>query len=208
MENPKFERVVKPRLINVTPQESADIEESSSAWPDHGHRDYSSQTAMGGGTFMHAPSTEEARAALDDFKRILKPPRGMGRGYKDPGLNIVLHKRLDGVKQLLWAYVNPQSPTYRKWMAASLSTASALEQSTFHAQILRDQVQSFIADHRDQPFNVYGMGKVNECLLNQDQELAQDTNLHLQSIRKWVRAMDLVDYLDTPKMQRCTGHIK
>jgi len=132
------ERVVEPQLINVTPRESADIGESSPAWPDHGHRDYSNQTTMGGGTFMHAPSTEEAQAALDDLKRILKPPRDTGRGYKDPGLGPILREHLDGMKQFLWAYVNPQSLTYGKWTAASLSTASALEQSTFHARILQD----------------------------------------------------------------------
>jgi hypothetical protein len=111
------------------------------------------------------------------------------------------------MKQFLWAYVNTQSPgTYGKWTAASLSTASALEQSPFHAQVLQERARAFIADRRDLPFNVYGTGKANEFLLDRDKELAQDINLHLQGIGKWVRAMDLVDYLDTPEMRRRTGH--
>jgi hypothetical protein len=189
---------------NKTARKSADIQESGPAQPDHSHGDYSSQT----GTFMHAPSIEEAQAALDNLKRILKPPRATGRGYKDPGLDLVLRERLDGMKQFLWAYVNPQLPTYGKWTAASLSAASALERSPFHAQMLWDRVRAFIADRGDLPFNVYGTGKANECLLNQDEELAQDINLHLQGIGKWVKAMDLVDYLNTPEMRQRTGLTK
>jgi hypothetical protein len=38
-------------------------------------------------------------------------------------------------------------------------------------QVLQECAQAFIADCRDFPFNVYSMGKANECLLNQDEEL-------------------------------------
>jgi hypothetical protein len=57
-------------------------------------------------------------AALDDLKKILRPPQLSGGGHKDPGLDLVLQTRLKEMKQFLWTYVNPQSIAYNKRTAA------------------------------------------------------------------------------------------
>lgn len=44
-------------------------------------------------------------------------------------------------------------------------------------------------------------GKWNESMLDKDEALAHDIHVHLQGIGKYVKAMDLVDFLDTPEMQ-------
>ena len=56
--------------------------------------------------------------------------------------------------------------------------------------------------------NNYGLW--NETILEKDKAFAQEVHTHLQSVSKYVRAMDLVDFLDTDteEMQTKTGHKK
>jgi hypothetical protein len=42
----------------------------------------------------------------------------------------------------------------------------------------------------------------------EDEGLAEEIHLHLQSISKYVKAMDIVHYLDTPEMKECLDHNK
>lgn len=54
--------------------------------------------------------------------------------------------------------------------------------------------------------NTYGGW--NESLIDTDKILAQDIHLHLQGIGKFVKSMDLVNFLDTPEMWEQTGLTK
>jgi hypothetical protein len=155
------------------------------------------------GTFVHSPSLEEAMSALDDLNKILRLVQLTGGGYKDPGLDLVLRTRLEEMKQFLWTYVSPQSVAYNKWMAASLHTATYLEKKPHHARLLCERTRDLISDRDDLPFNIYGTW--NESALDQDETLAQEIHLHLQSIGKYVKAMDLVDFLDTLEMCKRIG---
>ena len=58
------------------------------------------------GVFVFAPSIEEVTSALEDLKKILKPPRHAGKGYRDPGLDLVFRARLEGMRQFMWTYIN------------------------------------------------------------------------------------------------------
>ena len=49
------------------------------------------------GKHGHPPEIHEAQAALDDIKKILRPPREKGPSYKDPGLDELLRGRLEGM---------------------------------------------------------------------------------------------------------------
>jgi len=159
----------------------------------------------GMGFFKPPPTVEEAQLALDDIKRILRPPKKTA-GYEDPGLDSVFRRRLEGMTQFLWTYVDIQSSAYRKWTMSSLLTARALEQKPTHSRVLRERTHAFIADHEDLPFNMYGTW--NESLLDKDEALAQEIHMHLQGIGKYVRAMDLIDFLDTPDMRKWSGLMK
>ncbi|KAG1722117.1 hypothetical protein EDB19DRAFT_1645998 [Suillus lakei] len=110
------------------------------------------------------------------------------------------------MKQFLWVYVDPQSSAYGKWTMASLLTAKALERKPAHSQVLRERVHAFIADHEDLPFNIYGTW--NESLLDKGEDLTQEIHIHLQGIGKYVKAMDLVDFLNTPEMRKQSGLTK
>jgi len=65
--------------------------------------------------------------------------------------------------------------------------------------------RAFIADREDIPINPYGAW--NESIL-EDEGLAQEINLHLQGIGKYVKAMDIADFLDTPEMKRRLNRTK
>ncbi|KAG1788185.1 uncharacterized protein HD556DRAFT_1312143 [Suillus plorans] len=86
---------------------------------------------------------------------------------------------------------------------ASLHTAKALEQKPAHSRVLRERVHAFIADREDLPINIYGTW--NESLLDKNEDLAQEIHMHLQATGKYVKAMDLVDFLDTPEMRKWSG---
>ena len=48
-------------------------------------------------------------------------------------------------------------------------------------------------------------GQWNESVIDKDPVLAQEIHTHLRGIRKYVKAMDLVDFMNTPEMQEQTG---
>jgi hypothetical protein len=146
------------------------------------------------GIFLPSPSIEDAQAALTAIKLILKPPRASGIGTKDPQIDLLLHGQLDLMKMFLANYVNSDN----SWITSSLAVAHAAERGPWLARRLREWSRNFIADHEDLPLNKYG--KWNVSLL-EDEDFAQDIHLHLQSIGKYVKALDIVDYLNTPEMK-------
>jgi hypothetical protein len=158
---------------------------------------------LASGTFVEAPSVMEAKQAWEDLKRIIKPPRNAGPGYKDPNLDLLTRFRLESMQQFLWTYINPQSAYHSRWGAASLHTATSLEKKEAYARRLREWSRAFIEDREHLPINKYGAW--NESILDKDTELAQEIHLHLQSIGKYVRAQDIVDFLHTPAMQEQSG---
>ncbi|KAG2352589.1 hypothetical protein BDR07DRAFT_1498030 [Suillus spraguei] len=87
------------------------------------------------GFYKPSPTVKEACLAFDDIKRILRPPKKTA-GYKDPEFDTVFHHQLKGMKQFLWAYVDPQSLAYGKWTMASLLTAKAVEWKPAHSRVL------------------------------------------------------------------------
>ena len=135
--------------------------------------------------------------------RILKPPRKTGRGHKDPELDNLFRGRLEGMRQFMWTYINPQSGATGQWKAASLKTANNLEKGDSHTKKLRSWTRAFIADCENLPVNPYGAW--NESVISKDSEIAQIIHAHLQSKGKFVKAMDLVNFMDTPEMWERSG---
>lgn len=129
------------------------------------------------GQFDGPPDLEIARLALADVKRILKPPRTSGKGCKDPQLRAVLRERLEGMQRLLWAYVDPQSSTHGKWIAASVQVAMLLEKKPHYARTVRQRARNFINDPTDLPYDDYGIA--NESIFDKDEGISQ---VHLQGI--------------------------
>ena len=151
------------------------------------------------GLFAPLSTIEEVALAHGDLQQILKLPRHSGRGYKDLEFDQLFQYHLEGMKQFMWAYINPKSGYTGQWQATLLKTADNLEKGLALAKNLRAWTRAFIADRKDLPVNPYGTW--NEAIIDKHPEIAQEIHTHLQSIGKFVKAMDLVNFMDTPEMQ-------
>ncbi len=131
--------------------------------------------------------------ALDDLQEILHPARKNGKPrHLDPGLDLFVRSRLEGMRALLAFYTNPRSRTYECWAASSIQAAVSLLRGTYCARILRDLCRQFISDRTVLPVNPYG--DWNESMLV-NEDLAQDLNLHLQELGKDITAEKVVEFL-------------
>jgi hypothetical protein len=164
-----------------------------------------SQEMLDGNTLLDGqrrlpPTIPACQMAHSDLAEILHPHRKNGIGYLPFDGDELLRKRLDMMRMLLWAYVDPKNP--RTWTKASDHAAQAYEKSGHTARLLRKWTRSFVEDREDLPINLYGSWNVS--LLDKG-TLAEDIHLHLQSIGKYVRAQDVVDYLAQSEVQQRQG---
>src|SRR5882724_2205331 len=86
-----------------------------------------------------------------------------------------------------------------KWQGSLLKMADNLQKGPAHAWKLCQWVRAYIEDHENLPVNPYGQW--NESVIDKDPVLAQELHAHLQGIRKFVKAVDLVNFMDTPEMR-------
>ena len=107
------------------------------------------------------------------------------------------------MKQFMWTYINPDSELKGRWTAASLAMANNLEKGPAHARKLREWTRAFIDDREDLLVNPYGAW--TESVIDKYPEIAQELHAHLQGIGKFVKAMDIIDFMDTPEMQLHSG---
>ncbi|KAF9481284.1 hypothetical protein BDN70DRAFT_803826 [Pholiota conissans] len=94
------------------------------------------------------------------------------------------------MKCLLWCYIDPING--RTWTEASLHVAYTAERGPYFARKLREWTRAFINDRTCLPINVYGTW--SRSLLDHE-DLAQELNLHLQSVGKYVTANHLMEYM-------------
>jgi hypothetical protein len=139
------------------------------------------------------PSIRSAAEALRDLKIMLKPRRATGRGYRDPQLDGWMRERFESMYTLLTHYTSVLSPGYKAWMSASLLTATGKGKPTWWARQLRSVTKSYVLDRITPPTNPYGMWSSSRL---EDPDIANEIHEHLQSVGKYVRAQDIVDYLD------------
>ena len=85
---------------------------------------------------IYAPANDEVTLALEDLKKILHPPQNAEKGYKDPELDLLFRSHLEGMRQFMWTYINPNSGTMGKWQGSSFKTADRLQKGPAHAQKL------------------------------------------------------------------------
>lgn len=154
--------------------------------------------------FIPPPTAESAAAALGDLLRLLWPPRKTGAGYKDPRLDLLLRRRMEGMRRFLKYYTNPKRAI--GWIAASVEAATVYAgQGPWLAHRLRAWTQAFIADRSKLPFNVYGSWNTSVV---DDESFKLELLLHLQGIGKYVSAKDIVDYVAKPDVQESLGITK
>jgi hypothetical protein len=174
-------------------EEESDEEENEEMVEDDEPAPWS-QTPFVAGQYTPPPTVAEAASTLADLNLLLRPPRDSGGGHKDPNLDSLLCRCLERVQMFLRNYIDPTNKAPR-WQAVSLKTAKAFGKTTWLAKWLREWAQAYILDHEDLSLNIYGTS--NSSIL-EDEDFVQELLLHLQGIRKYVRAMDIVEYMGTP----------
>jgi len=106
------------------------------------------------------------------------------------------------MKMLLIKYVDhlsrPGTLQADVWGETALEVAKMAAQGAWLACQLKIWTCTFMANHEILPWNIYGQWNIS---LLEDEDLAQKIHLHLQGIGKFVKAMDIVHYLDTPEMK-------
>jgi hypothetical protein len=164
-----------------------ELEEEPRVWP---------HVPAVAGRYVPPPSVKDARLALEALKSFLKPAQATERDYKDVKLDLLLQSRLEKLKMFLWNYTDPTNRN-PGWMAVSLKTAHAFEKGLWLAGRLHERAHAYISDHDNLPLNVHGTW--NTSIL-EDKDFAQELQLHLQGIGKYVRASDIVHYIARPEV--------
>ncbi|OBZ62739.1 hypothetical protein A0H81_15008 [Grifola frondosa] len=173
----------------------SEMSNPESEYPDH----YSTQGSFASPsqqTFMPPPLMDDAKCALADITMILSPRRCNGKGHKAFKGDELLRTRLSMMQMHLRAYIDSSRPL--TWIAASLHTAASHGKSSHIAKQIRKWTRSFIADREDLPLNLYGAW--NTSLLDKG-ELAKEIHAHLQGIGRYVKAQDIVVFLDIPEIK-------
>jgi len=140
------------------------------------------------------PSRASAHLAIMSLDLILRPPRTTGNGYKQPKLNTNLKTRLQDMQSVLRLFCKDAG-----WMDASETIAVAKGRGPYYGRTLRHWIKSFITDGNSLPTNAWGSGNVSR--LDTDDGLRDELRAHLQDRGKYVRAQDLVDYLDRDEVK-------
>ncbi|KAI0039257.1 hypothetical protein FA95DRAFT_1585324 [Auriscalpium vulgare] len=155
------------------------------------------------GKFDPAPSRDNARAALADLTKILRPPRASGIGTKPFSGDELLRRRLemmalhlrtytDTEAARILGYQSPQESRFRQSIPRARTVPVGWKASSeYAARIVRKWTRAFLADREALPRNPYGSW--NTSLL-QDGDLAN-------TIGKYVKAMDIVHFLDQPTIK-------
>jgi len=146
------------------------------------------------------PTVGFARCALHDLNLILKPPRETGRGQKDARLPLTLRTRLEWMSSFLWIYTDDITPCSggtdkSRWTSASLQAAHAQQSTPYRARNLRKWSKAFINDRKALPLSEHGKSSKSRI---DDDDVATDIALHLQGLGQYVRAQDIVHYLQQP----------
>ena len=114
----------------------------------------------------------------------------------DPGFDYTLRTCLELMVNFLHIY---RLNGYQGWIAASKQAASIAGKNPKWARQLHEWTHNFAHDPKNLPKHKYG--KFTSSIL-EDKDLAQEICLHLQSKGKYVCAMDIVQFLDTPEMKK------
>lgn len=164
-----------------------------------GHAQAQVESSTSSTAWVPPPKVTDAQSALDDLKALLAPRKPSGKGRKEFNGGDVLRTRMDMMRQMLWTYISGKPPA---WIDASLRTANAFQRGRNCARQLREWTRRFIADRHDLPFNT--RGGWNASALD-DEELELAISEHLQGVGKHVRALDVVEFLADPDVQKRFG---
>ncbi|KAF8150976.1 hypothetical protein B0H34DRAFT_801873 [Crassisporium funariophilum] len=188
---------ILPALVPII--ESDDDSDTELDLSDHSDLFSDDEGTPSRSTPQAAPKTPHASVpTLSNINAALKPLRNKGPGYKDPGLNPFVRKRMEAMAQLLSLFTNDRSKLHDQWILASFKVAVAQQKGEMsYAQRIRAWPKAYIQDCNKVPINPYG--KWSESRM-EDEDLAQAITAHLQSLGPYIKARNIVNFLDRPNI--------
>ena len=85
------------------------------------------------------------------------------------------------------------------WVGSSELAAQSAGKGPWLARKLCEWTHALIHDETDIPIHSYG--KFNSSILK-DKDLAEEIHLHLQSLVPYIKATDIIQYLNTPEVKQ------
>jgi hypothetical protein len=153
-----------------------------------------------------APSIPDARAAKDDLENVLNPWRASGRGHKEANIDLPLRHRIELMRSHLTIYTDPIHG--KGWTEASKDAIRICDvgksdriNGEYAARQLRQWSKAYIHDRNDLPKTSRHGG----ISIIEDEDLRQDLLTHLQEIGKYVRALDVVSYMNQEEVKQTYG---
>ena len=129
-----------------------------------------------------------------------------GPSYKESKITGWGKKLLEEICTFLRLYTSDKSDVKGQWTKAAEQAALVHGKPTEHAsRQIRRNAKEFVATQKppENPYGTWARSKIEE-----DEELQQEINLHLQSKGKYVKAEDIVTYLKDPDVQAKWGFKK
>ena len=141
-----------------------------------------------------APTVTIAIQALGDIAILLwGDSHGKSGGYKPPQFDQFVRVRLEGMRAMLALYTDPRSATYEQWGKSAFNAAIGMGRGSVHcARVLAQLCHAYIEDRKILPINLYGAWQVSMLA---DEDLAEDVQLYLQQLGKFITADKLMEYL-------------
>ena len=112
---------------------------------------------------------------------------------KDKDLDLVLQGRITTMLAMLQLYMAGNT----SWLESSRLAAVNAGKGNGLARSLHKWLWDFLEDHNNLPLSLYGLHNKSQP---DDEDIAQEIQLHLQSRSKYISAMDVVRYLKDPEV--------
>ena len=145
-----------------------------------------------------APAIAAAQHAIADIHTLLYPKRQTGYGHRMHALQPFVAHHLQEMLVFLRVYTHRTG----EWIKSSLIAVKYLGRGSYFAKSLRRWSLAFILDRSKLPDKRLFSGSISRL---QDEDIESDATMHLQSLGKYVSAMDLVRYFQQDDVRQRHG---
>ncbi|KAJ3506528.1 hypothetical protein NLJ89_g6819 [Agrocybe chaxingu] len=148
------------------------------------------------------PSELQALDALEELEGLLRPRYENNKNqkrYKQSKVSGWTKSVLEYVRTMLRFFTLDQSETKGEWGKSAKLASAATGKS---ARTIKEKAREFIRTQKppDNPYGTWSCAKIEE-----DEVLKQEIGLHLQGKGKYVKANDIVIYLNEPEVKQKWG---
>jgi hypothetical protein len=144
------------------------------------------------------PKADAVDKCIHRLDEMLHPRRNANRGFKkSPITDSTLRLCLELMLSFMRLFKSHECHC-RHWLLCADLIATSVGKGPWMSKMLRVWVMDFVDNEKNLPTAKYG--KSNACML-EDEDLAQELHLHLQSIGKYVAARHVVQFVNSSEVR-------